>query len=129
MEVTIAEPGSAGALPESEEHMRNQRGQSTLEVAVLMVVVIAALLAMQMYMRRGTQGKLREMSDQVGEQYEPTAANYTVSKGYKGTRTEISRNDGSTQTNFDESGGKGAFRTGTEQPVGRDLSAEKLYTR
>lgn len=104
--------------------MRNQRGQSTLEVAVLMAVVIAALLAMQMYMKRGAQGKLREMSDQVGEQFEPTQATYTVTRGYVGSRGEKGAVDGSTVTNFTK---EGTTRTGHEEPVQRDLSAEKLY--
>ena len=49
------------------------KGQSTVEYAVLGVVVIAALLAMQVYMKRGVQGKLHDASDQVGEQFSPTA--------------------------------------------------------
>ncbi len=50
--------------------MFNQkRGQSTLEYAVIIAVVVAALLAIQIYMKRGVQGKLRESSDKIGEQY------------------------------------------------------------
>ena len=52
-----------------------KRGQSTLEYAVLIVVIIAALIAMQVYLKRGVQGKLRESSDQIGEQFSP---GYTV---------------------------------------------------
>ena len=47
------------------------RGQSTLEYAVLISVVVAALIAMQIYMKRGVQGKLRDATDQVGEQFRP----------------------------------------------------------
>ena len=60
--------------------MRHTSGQATLEYAVILAVVIAALLAMQIYMKRGVQGKLRDATDQVGEQYRPvnTTSEYTV---------------------------------------------------
>lgn len=53
-----------------------KRGQSTLEYAVLIVVIIAALIAMQVYLKRGVQGRMRESSDQIGEQFSP---GFTVS--------------------------------------------------
>ena len=52
-----------------------ENGQSTLEYAVLIVVIIAALIAMQVYLKRGIQGRMRESTDQIGEQYSP---GYTV---------------------------------------------------
>lgn len=57
-----------------------KRGQSTLEYAVLIVVIIAALIAMQVYLKRGVQGKFRESSDQIGEQFSPgyTTSNLTT---------------------------------------------------
>lgn len=61
--------------------MRNLRkGQSTLEYVILVGFVVAALIAMGVYMKRGMQGKLRESTDQVGEQYSPehTTSNYTT---------------------------------------------------
>ncbi len=54
----------------------SKRGQSTLEYAVLIVVIIAALIAMQVYLKRGIQGRMRESSDQIGDQFSP---GYTVS--------------------------------------------------
>jgi len=53
-----------------------KNGQSTLEYAVLIVVIIAALIAMQVYLKRGVQGRMRESTDQIGEQFSP---GYTVS--------------------------------------------------
>lgn len=57
-----------------------KRGQSTLEYVILTGFVVAALIAMGVYMKRGFQGKLRESSDQVGGQYSAyhTASNYTT---------------------------------------------------
>jgi Flp pilus assembly pilin Flp len=58
------------------------RGQSTLEYAVLIVVIIAALIAMQVYLKRGVQGRIRESSDQIGESFSP---GYTVSNRVRTT--------------------------------------------
>ncbi|MBU4251672.1 MAG: hypothetical protein KKC39_01970 [Candidatus Omnitrophica bacterium] len=45
--------------------------QSTLEYAMVVACVVAALLGMQFYLRRGVQGKLRQAGDELGEQYTP----------------------------------------------------------
>ncbi|MFH0876836.1 MAG: hypothetical protein V1863_01250 [Candidatus Omnitrophota bacterium] len=54
--------------------MLTKRGQSTLEYAVLIVVIIAALITMQVYLKRGIQGRVRESADQIGEAYSPGAS-------------------------------------------------------
>jgi hypothetical protein len=41
-----------------------------LEYAVIISVVVAALLAMNIYMKRASEGKLRESSDRLGEQFD-----------------------------------------------------------
>lgn len=66
----------------------SSRGQSTLEYIILLGFVIAALIAMGVYMKRGMQGKLRESTDQIGEQYSAghTTSNYN-------TTTEMSQNE------------------------------------
>jgi hypothetical protein len=46
------------------------RAQSVLEYAVIISFVVTALLAMSIYMKRAAEGKLRESSDQLGEQFE-----------------------------------------------------------
>jgi len=50
--------------------MRGQ-GQTTVEYAVVIAVAVAAVLVMQIYMKRGFSGKLRAAADAVGEQYAP----------------------------------------------------------
>ena len=47
---------------------KNRKAQSTVEYAVLIAVVAGALLAMQIYMKRGAMGKLRSSTDQIGDQ-------------------------------------------------------------
>lgn len=44
-------------------------GQSTLEYALIIAVVLGALLAMNNYMRRGVQGRLRSSADSIGDQF------------------------------------------------------------
>jgi len=49
--------------------LRKIRAQSTLEYAVLIIIVIGALLSIQVYIKRGIQGRLRSATDDIGEQY------------------------------------------------------------
>ncbi len=49
---------------------RKRRAQSTLEYAVLIVIVIGALLTIQTYVKRGIQGRLRQASDDIGDQFD-----------------------------------------------------------
>ena len=55
-------------------------GQTTVEYAVVFAVVLAALLAMQGYAKRGFSGRLRLAADSVGEAYDPrhTTSRFTV---------------------------------------------------
>ncbi len=75
-----------------------RRGQSTLEYVVLVAVVIAALLTMRIYMKRGLQGKLRSSTDSIGAQFSPTdmTANWTIHS--HSTRQENAANNGETNS-------------------------------
>lgn len=76
-----------------------KNGQSTLEYAVIIAVVVGGLLAMQIYMKRGVQGKLRESTDRIGEQYSAgnTVYKYTTEQvGDMETRETFGRNDDNT---------------------------------
>jgi hypothetical protein len=44
----------------------NQRAQTTAEYAILIAIVIGAVVAMQAYIRRGMQGRIRNVVDHVG---------------------------------------------------------------
>lgn len=54
------------------------KAQSTLEYAMVVACVAAALLAMQFYLKRGIQGKLRQAGDEIGEQYAPGNADSSI---------------------------------------------------
>ena len=49
--------------------LNQKRGQSTLEYAVLVIIIIAALLSIQVYIKRGVQGRLKSSADDIGDQY------------------------------------------------------------
>ena len=51
------------------------KGQSTLEYAVLIIIVIGALLSIQVYIKRGIQGRMRSATDDIGDQYAPGNTN------------------------------------------------------
>lgn len=53
----------------------NKKAQSTLEYAIIVAVVVGALLMMQIYVKRGLQGRLRSSTDSIGDQY--SAGNVT----------------------------------------------------
>ena len=60
------------------KYLRKMKGQSTLEYAVLIIIVIGALLSIQVYIKRGVQGRLKSAADDIGEQYSPGNTNYTM---------------------------------------------------
>lgn len=59
------------------KHLNKRKGQSTLEYAVLIVIIIAALLAMNQYVKRGLQGRLKSSTDDIGDQFSPGNYNYS----------------------------------------------------
>jgi hypothetical protein len=48
-----------------------KNGQSLMEYAILFSVVAAALIIMQFYIKRAYQGRIKQDSDEVGQQYSP----------------------------------------------------------
>ena len=58
--------------------MKNHRGQSVVEFSVLIVIVIGALLAMQVYVKRGIQGRWKSAVDDLGDQYDPRLVNSRI---------------------------------------------------
>ncbi len=60
--------------------LRNRKAQTTAEYAILIGLIIAALVAMQTYVKRGLQARMRDATDRVASentaigattQYEP----------------------------------------------------------
>ncbi len=66
---------------------RKRKGQSIIEYVILMAVVIAALILMQTFIKRGYSGHLKESSDQMGEGFSATGTTTRVSRILSGQET------------------------------------------
>ena len=58
--------------------LKGNKGQSSVEYATIIIVVIGALLTMQNYAKRGLQGRLKQTVDQMGEQYDPRVGDSNI---------------------------------------------------
>lgn len=74
----------------------NRKAQSTAEYVIVLGLIVAAVIAMQTYVKRGLQGRIKDAVDYVGQeeqaagtpnfsgaQYEP----YYLSSGFENQRT------------------------------------------
>lgn len=69
--------------------LSRKRAQTTLEYAILICVIVGGLVAMQVYLKRGYQGKLKEGADSMGQQFSPgnTTASYITNSFTNSTET------------------------------------------
>jgi len=93
------------------------KAQSTLEYALIIAVVIAALLAINTYMKRGVQGRLKESTDEIGKQFDAsqgyTSAWKATSSG--ATTTTETRASGTGTTTSAVTGGETVTKSQTEE--------------
>ncbi|MBF0523302.1 MAG: hypothetical protein HQL24_09645 [Candidatus Omnitrophica bacterium] len=59
--------------------LRN-KGQSSLEYVVLITILIGALLSIQVYFKRGIQGRWKDAVDGLGDQYDPRFAKTDINQ-------------------------------------------------
>jgi hypothetical protein len=64
---------------------KRTKGQSALEYSLIIICLVAGLIAMQVYVKRGFQGRLRSVSDELGEQYSPTNTTGASTTNYSST--------------------------------------------
>lgn len=82
----------------SEVYLRKKnKGQSILEYALLLGIVVSGILIMQTFVKRGFQGSLKDSADKMGEQFSA-----------HGTTTSYDRKMTSNQVIADEIGTKAA---------------------
>jgi hypothetical protein len=67
-----------------------RRGQSILEFSLVICALVAAFIGMQIYMKRGMQGRLRSLADEMGQQYDPGSAQSNIVTTQTGTATTTS---------------------------------------
>jgi hypothetical protein len=69
--------------------MIKRKSQSLLEYGIFLAVVIAVLLIMQSFIKRGYQGSLKSSSDRIGEQFS-TSGSTIMTKRNLGSEGEFS---------------------------------------
>jgi len=81
------------------KHLNNRRrkGQSTLEYAILIIIIVGALLSIQVYIKRGVQGRLKSAADDIGDQFSPGNTN-VVSVTTTSSRTQDTFRGGVTRS-------------------------------
>jgi len=102
--------------------LRNKRAQTTAEYAVLIAIVVGAVVAMQVYVRRGIQGRIKNVVDHVG-----TGANVGGSAlTLTGEQYEPYYSDSAGSTSR-ESRGKDLY--GKEGKSGKEVSEKTIQAR
>lgn len=79
----------------------SRRGQVTVEAAILFTFVIAALVAMAIYLQRGAQGGVKSNADSLGTQFSATQPWSSTSKSNtveNQTTVTTNQNTGYSQT-------------------------------
>ena len=66
----------------------NRKGQSTIEVVVLFVIIASAVFLMRVYIQRGLQGKIKENADKIGTPWSYQANSPDTKTYYQYTHTE-----------------------------------------
>ena len=69
--------------------LNKMKGQSTLEYAILVIIIIGALLTIQVYIKRGVQGRLKQSADDIGDQFDPGNTNVIKISSTKGKTREL----------------------------------------
>jgi len=69
----------------------DKKAQSTMEFVILSMIIVSALFAMQVYLKRGIQGRLRTNIDSIGSAYDPAAteSNFTIIHNSHSTTTTV----------------------------------------
>lgn len=105
--------------------MLNRKGQNIAEYSILIALVIAAAVAMQVYVRRGIQGRVADAVDHAPTTDEVAGAPIEfTTKQYEPYYTESSGNVASDRTYSDTLGARGETgRTGISESTKREADA------
>jgi hypothetical protein len=106
--------------------MFTRRGQSILEYAILLAVVIAVLLIMQAFVKRGYQGSLKASSDKMGEQFSASGTTIKEEQSMNGDQNVVTEvgtttdvmgqfSGGLTDVNLQGTLSKGAYSLNTRE--------------
>ena len=102
--------------------LRYTRAQSTLEYALIIAAVVAGLIMMQIYMKRGVGGRMKQSVDQIGSQFDPVAYSGNITTNYTRISNEMTQNRVTTSSITNEQ----TRRTGSTT-LNAWSNAENLY--
>ncbi len=57
---------------------RMHKGQTILEYTLIVVIILGVIIAMQVYVKRGIQGRWKSAADDFGGQYDPRNVNALI---------------------------------------------------
>ena len=69
--------------------MFTRKGQSILEYSILLAVVIAVLLIMQAFIKRGYQGSLKSSADKMGDQFSASSTTIKEKQEMEGNQDVV----------------------------------------
>lgn len=98
----------------------HQRGQATIENALVIAACAIAFIGAAQYFRRAAEGHLKQASDQVGEQWSTADSSFTVRVKSEGERTENLKVDGTNASKISKD--ETQTRTATTWDVGGDVT-------
>ena len=107
--------------------MRTIRGQSTVEYVVVVAVVIAALLATTVYMKRGKMGDLGRATGQVGAQFNPHQLASKFATESASTRQELQVTSGARASIIVPDTTETQSRVGAERLTQTRVGCEQLF--
>ena len=108
---------------------RATQGQSTVEYVVVVAVVIAALLATTVYMKRGKMGDLGRATDQVGAQFNPHQYSGAFRDKFVSKRLDDRLNNGNAASQVVRAGGELQRRKGNENLTQSRVGCEQLFSQ
>ena len=105
----------------------NKKGQSTAEYVIILGLVVGAVVAMQVFVKRGLNGRIRDAVNHVdnggagniftGEQYEP---DYLAGSNFNTVSNSTENEVGSEGSAVDRSSTSNTIRVGTQTIGGVD---------
>ena len=98
-----------------------RRGTSTLEYLFLIAMAVAVLISIGAYMKRGYQGHIRSLGDQIGGQYSPSTATVNNQQQKIIHSTTISKSD--TNTTYTDTGDVSSTTSSTKEDTDESISS------
>ncbi len=89
--------------------MFRRKGQSTVEYALIIAVVVAGLLAMQFYVKRGYSGRLKSAADDMGDTYDPQKYTGTFDVVSKSNTEQLMVKDNTVKTTYNDVAGYSGY--------------------